>query len=417
MTDAMDLSATDAARLLAARELSSEELVSSCLERIAAREPELQAWAHLDAEAALAQARERDVDSSLGPLHGLPVGVKDVIDTGDMPTAYGSPIYAGHRPEHDADCVAWLREAGAVVLGKTVTTEFATYEPPPTLNPHDPARTPGGSSSGSAAGVAAGMVPLAYGTQTAGSVIRPASFCGVAGFKPPHGWRSTSGIKRLSERLDTLGLFGRTVADTALLGGFAAPEPRDGRVAFCRTPWWDRLEDGTRELVEAAAARLGADEIELPSEFAGLAPAQEIVMAFDVAQNLEPEWREHREQLSAAMRDYIDRARTVTVEDAESGAALRDRCRSMLPDVFGGLDALLVPAALGEAPLTTEGHTGDPLFCRAWTFLGVPAISVPGVVGPAGMPVGLQLVGVDSAAVLGAAAWVEGMLSSAAGAG
>jgi Asp-tRNA(Asn)/Glu-tRNA(Gln) amidotransferase A subunit family amidase len=416
MTDTWRLSATDASRRIASRELSSVELVSACLERIAACEPELRAWAHLDSEAALAQARERDGEAPRGPLHGLPVGVKDVIDTADFPTAYGSPIYAGHRPDRDADCVAWLREAGAVVLGKTVTTEFATYEPPPTVNPLDPARTPGGSSSGSAAAVAAGMVPLAYGTQTAGSVVRPASFCGVAGFKPAHGWRSTTGIKRLSERLDTLGLFGRAVADAALLGGFAAPSG-EARVAFCRTPWWDALEDGGRAALEQAAARLGAEEVELPPEFGGLAAAQETVMAFDVARNLEPEWRSHREQLSRAMRDYIERGQTVCEADAREGAAVGERCRSRLPEVFAGFDALLVPAALGEAPLRVEGHTGDPLLCRAWTFLGVPALSVPGMVGPAGMPVGVQLVGLSEDAVLRAGVWVEAALASAVGAG
>jgi Asp-tRNA(Asn)/Glu-tRNA(Gln) amidotransferase A subunit family amidase len=303
-----------------------------------------------------------------------------------------------------------------VVLGKTVTTEFATYEPPPTVNPLDPARTPGGSSSGSAAAVAAGMVPVAYGTQTAGSVIRPASFCGVAGFKPAHGWRSTTGIKRLSERLDTLGLLARTVADAALLGGFAAPSG-EARVAFCRTPWWDRLEDGGRAALEDAAARLGAEEVELPAEFAALTEAQETVMAFDVARNLEPEWRSHRDELSGALRDYIERGRTVSDSDAREGAALGELCRSLLPDVFAGFDALVVPGALGEAPLRADGHTGDPLLCRAWTFLGVPALSVPGMVGPAGMPVGARLVGLSEAAVLRAGAWVEGMLASPVGAG
>jgi Asp-tRNA(Asn)/Glu-tRNA(Gln) amidotransferase A subunit family amidase len=417
MIDAWRLSATEASRQIAARELSSEELVSSCLERIAAREHELWAWAWIDAPTALAQARECDDEERRGPLHGIPVAVKDVIDTADQPTGYGSPIYEGHQPDRDADCVTWLREAGAVVLGKTVTTEFATYEPPPTVNPLDPARTPGGSSSGSAAAVAAGMVPLAYGTQTAGSVIRPASFCGVAGFKPAHGWRSTTGIKRLSERLDTLGLLARTVADAALLGGFAVPADAGRRVAFCRTPWWDRLEDGGRAVLEEAASVLGAEEVELPPEFAGLAEAQETVMAFDVARNLEPEWRSHRDELSAAMRDYLERGRSVTEDDAREAAAAGDRCRSLLPEVFAGFDALVVPGALGEAPLRVDGHTGDPLLCRAWTFLGVPAISVPGMVGPAGMPVGVQLVGIDSAAVLGAGAWVEGMLAPAAGAG
>jgi Asp-tRNA(Asn)/Glu-tRNA(Gln) amidotransferase A subunit family amidase len=403
------LSATDAARMIAARELSSEELVSACLERIAEREPELRAWAHLDAEAALTQARERDGEPPRGPLHGIPVGVKDIIDTADMPTTYGSPIYAGHRPARDADCVTALREAGAVVLGKTVTTEFATYQPPPTVNPHDPARTPGGSSSGSAAAVAAGMVPLAFGTQTAGSVIRPASFCGIAGFKPAHGWRSTTGIKRLSERLDTLGLIARSVADVALFGGFDAPQPRE-RLALARTPWWDELEDGGRSAFEAAVARLGAEALELPPEFGGLPAAQETAMAFDVARNLEPEWREHRDGLSDVMRDYLEGARAVTEEEARAAVALGDRCRSAFPGVIDGFDALVLPGVLGEAPLRSEGHTGSPLLCRPWTFLGVPAISVPGMLGPAGMPVGVQLVGVDADAVLGAAAWVEGRL-------
>jgi Asp-tRNA(Asn)/Glu-tRNA(Gln) amidotransferase A subunit family amidase len=382
----------------------AEERVRECLARIEAREDELRAWAYLDADAALAQARARDAETPRGPLHGLPVGVKDVIDTADMPTEYGSPIYAGHRPERDADCVAWLREQGAVILGKTVSTEFATYQPPVTVNPHDPDRTPGGSSSGSAAAVAAGMVPVAYGTQTAGSVIRPASFCGVVGFKPRHGWVSTAGVKRLSARLDTLGTFGRTVADAARLAGFE-PAAREPRIAFCRTPWVEVAPE-----VEEAARRVGARELELPPQFASLAPAQEAVMAFDVARSLELEWREHREGLSQVMRDYIRDAREVPAEEAEAAAALRDQCRARLPEVLAGLDALLVPAALGEAPLRSEGNTGDPLPCRAWTLLGVPAISVPGLSGPAGMPVGLQLVGLDEAAVLGAAATVEAAL-------
>jgi Asp-tRNA(Asn)/Glu-tRNA(Gln) amidotransferase A subunit family amidase len=384
---------------------SAEERVRECLERIEAREGELRAWAYLDADAALAQARARDAEAPRGPLHGLPVGVKDVIDTADMPTRYGSPIYEGHRPDRDADCVAWLREQGAVIFGKTVTTEFATYQPPVTVNPHDPERTPGGSSSGSAAAVAAGMVPVAYGTQTAGSVIRPASFCGVAGFKPRHGWASTAGIKRLSERLDTLGTFGRTVADAALLAGFE-PAAGEARIAWCRSPW-----GGEAPEVEEAAARVGADELELPPQFAALPAAQETVMAFDVAQSLEPEWREHRDGLSAVLRDYIERGRETAPEEAEAGAGLRDQCRARLPEVLAGLDALLVPAALGEAPPRSEGHTGDPVFCRPWTLLGVPAISVPGLTGPAGMPVGVQLVGLDEAAVLRAASRVEAALA------
>ena len=399
------VTATEAVRLLSEREVSSEELVRECLERIGEREGELRAWTHVDSDKAIATARERDDEEPRGPLHGLPVGVKNVIDTADMPTSYGSPIYAGRRPARDADCVTWLRAQGAVILGKTVTTEFATYEPPPTVNPHDPKRTPGGSSSGSAAAVADGMVPLAYGTQTAGSVIRPASFCGVAGFKPRHGWHSTKGIKRLSARLDTLGTFGRTVADAALLAGFEAPAAVGPRIAFCRTPWWDRVEAGA--VLEDAAGRLGLDELELPAEFGGLAEAQDTVMAYDVARNLEPEYKDHRDRLSDAMREYIERGQGVRRKDAEDGAALGEACAARLPEVLDGLDALLVPAAVGEAPLRSEGHTGDPVMCRAWTLLGVPAISVPGLTGPAGMPVGMQLVGLDEASVLGAAGWVE----------
>jgi Asp-tRNA(Asn)/Glu-tRNA(Gln) amidotransferase A subunit family amidase len=291
-----------------------------------------------------------------------------------------------------------------------VTTEFATYEPPPTRNPHDPQRTPGGSSSGSAAAVAAGMVPAAYGTQTAGSVIRPASFCGVVGFKPWHGWHSTEGIKRLSARLDTLGTLGRTVADAALLGGFEPPEPREARIAFSRSPWWDRLEDGGRAAVEEAARRLGAAELELPPEFAGLPDAQEAVMAFDLARNLEPEWREHRDALSSRLRDYIEGSRGVSQEEADRGAALGEACRAALPDLLAGFDALLVPGVLGEAPPRSEGSTGDPLLCRPWTLLGVPAVSVPGLTGPAGLPIGIQLIGLDERGVLAAAAWAEAAL-------
>ena len=399
------VAATEAVRLLAEREVSSQELVRDCLDRIEEREPELRAWVHLDPDHALAQARARDDEAPKGPLHGLPVGVKDVIDTADMPTAYGSPIYAGRRPARDAACVAWLREQGAVILGKTVTTEFATYRPPVTVNPHDPERTPGGSSSGSAAAVADGMVPLAYGTQTAGSVVRPASYCGVAGFKPRHGWHPTDGIKPLSARLDTLGTLGRTVGDAALLAGFdvADGEPR---IAWCPTPWGEPVEE-----VEQAAQRLGLAELELPAHFAGLADAQETLMAYDVARSLEPEWEQHRDQLSEPMREYLERAHTIRREAAEDGAVLADGCRALLPEVLAKHDAVLVPAATGEAPLRSGGTTGDPLFCRAWTLLGVPVISVPGMTGPAGLPVGVQLVGLDEGALLSAAAWVEAGLA------
>ena len=320
-----------------------------------------------------------------GPLHGLPVGVKDVIDTADLPTAYGSPIYARHRP----DARRGLRRVAARGRrgrarqdrdDRVRDLRAAADGQPARPRPHA-----GRLLERHAAAVAAGMVPLAYGTQTAGSVIRPASFCGVAGFKPAHGWRSTAGIKRLSERLDTLGLLGRSVADAALLGGFEAPSPREGRVAFCRTPWWDGLEDGGRAALEEAAVRLGAEEVELPAEFAGLAEAQETVMAFDVARNLEPEWREHRDELSAAMRDYLERARTASprrtprrVRRSRSAAArccptssaastpcscparwARRRCASRATRAIRCLPGVDVPGGAGAQRAGDGGSGGD----------------------------------------------------------
>ena len=418
------LSASEAARLIERRALGSEELVGACLERIAAREPEIGAWTHLDPEAALARARELDAQASRGLLHGLPVGVKDVIDTAAMPTAYGSPIYDGHRPERDAPCVERLRAAGAVVLGKTVSTELATWTPAGTANPLDPRRTPGGSSSGSAAAVADGMVPLALGSQTAGSTIRPASFCGIVGLKPTHGRLDVSGVKQLSARLDTLGLLARTVADVQLLGAAlggwdatdgATPESAPA-LAFVRTPWWERAEPDGRRALEDAARRLAdagarVSDRELPPEFAALPEAHDTVMAFDTARSLEHEYREHGEQLSEALRAYIERGMEIAPAAAESAATLARECRARLEAMLGEHDALLTPAVLGEAPLGL-GHTGDPLFCRPWTLLGAPAISVPGPVGAAGLPIGVQLVGAPDrdSGLIAAAAWVQDTL-------
>src|SRR5215216_600925 len=248
MPDPLSLSAREAAQQIAARRLSAEALVAACLDRIAAREAAVGAWHHLDREAALEAARQRDREAPRGPLHGLPIAVKDLIDTADMPTGYGSPIYQGHRPAADAACVALARSAGAVVLGKTVTTEFACFTPGKTANPHNLAHTPGGSSSGSAAAVAESMAPLAFGTQTAGSVIRPAAFCGIVGYKPSFGTIPRAGVKMLCDSLDTVGTMARNVADAAFFAGVIAgrPELRDvapseapPRFGLYRTPMWD----------------------------------------------------------------------------------------------------------------------------------------------------------------------------------
>ncbi|MDF1553810.1 MAG: amidase [Deferrisomatales bacterium] len=407
---------------------TSESLVAGCLERIAYRDREVQAWEYLDPEQALAQARARDAEIPRGPLHGVPVGIKDVFDTVDMPTAYGSPIYAGNQPAWDAACVAALRAAGAVILGKTVTTEFAAYRPGKTANPHNLNHTPGGSSSGSAAAVADGMVPLTLGTQTAGSVIRPASFCGVVGYKPTFGWISRAGLKPLAESLDTVGAFAGSVADVALVVSVMANRPelcdlqslqRPPRIGVCRTHEWPLAEAATVHAFEDARTRLagaGAElpEIVLPESFRGLFHAQERVMAYEAAQNFAFEMLAHTEKLSEKLRSVLDSGRECSPETRRADLAFAAECRAALPGLLAGLDALLVPSVVGEAP---EGlhATGDPAFNRIWTLLHTPCVNVPASFGSQRLPVGVQLTGPPHAdrTVLAVAQWVAGVLSQA----
>ncbi|AYY12958.1 amidase [Actinobacteria bacterium YIM 96077] len=409
--------------LLRAGTVSASELASACLDAVAAREDDLRAWAHLDPDAAMARARELDAvpAGERGPLHGIPVGIKDIIDTADLPTEYGSPIYAGHHPAEDADVVARLRRAGAIILGKTVTTEFALFHPGATTNPHDPARTPGGSSSGSAAAVGAGTVPLALGTQTAGSIVRPASYCGVVGVKPTFGRVSTRGVKACSRSLDTIGTFTRDVdgADAVLrvLGGVDAndPEPAAGalaagralRVGFARTPEWHEVPADSRGRIEQAvqkvAAGFGVRDVELPEAFSGLVEAQKCLMLVEVTRELADERAHHGDQLSTRLQDVLAHGDRMTWAYEAAKAHVR-HCRGLLDDVFGDVDVLLAPSVLGEAPPIDEG-TGDPVLCRAWTALGTPAVAVPGLTGPAGLPLGVQVVaapGRDDLALEGA---------------
>ena len=402
-------------------EIRSEDVVAACLERIAERDGEVHAWVHVDPERALAEARRRDATPAVGPLHGVPVGIKDLIDTADAPTAYGSPIHAGRRPARDAVCVARLRAAGAVVLGKTVTTEFALFHPGPTANPHDLARTPGGSSSGSAAAVADHMVPVALGTQTAGSIVRPASFCGVYGYKPTFSAVPTDGVRAIGPSLDTIGPLARTVDDLVLTaavlrGADATGSPdRTPSIAFARTWEWERADATTREAIAALVARLGLPELMLPAPFADLVGAQATVMEAEAAAALAPEDRAHPEQLSAQLREML--ARGAAIGDDVVGRA-RDhaaRCHELLPSVFADHDVLLVPSVVGEAPEGLDA-TGDPLFCRMWTLLGTPAVAVPGLLGPHGMPLGVQVVADrdDDAAALAAARSVGDVLAQEA---
>ena len=405
------IGAAEAVARLSRRDLSAEALVRECLARIADREPFVQAWEALDAEAALAEARRIDALRDRPPLCGLPVSIKDLIDTADLPTGYGSPIHRGHQPSRDAECVRRLREAGAIVLGKTVTTEFAVYSPGKTRNPHDPSRTPGGSSSGSAAAVADGMVPAALGSQTAGSVIRPASYCGVIGFKPTWGLLPLKGVHPLAPSLDTLGIFVRALDDVPLLlsGLSSSPMPQirpaRPRLGLCRTEAWRYAALETQKAIEQAAKALDARDLDLGAPFSGLIDAQIAIMGAEAAETLgdEPE-----ERLSPKLREFLREGRKVTPDRLRAAREQAEHCRRDLDATFEKVDALVTPAVTGEAP-EGLGATGDPIFCRIWTLLGVPSLSLPILKGPAGLPIGLQIVGRrgHDAQLLAAAAWVE----------
>jgi Asp-tRNA(Asn)/Glu-tRNA(Gln) amidotransferase A subunit family amidase len=427
MIDPSSLGARDLAAALGRGELRAIDVTEACLERIAAGEPQLHAWVHLDADYARRQARALDAGSVRGVLHGLPIGVKDIFETSELPTEYGTPIYRGHRPAADAACVALARAAGAVVLGKTATAELAVYSPAATVNPHNPAHTPGGSSSGSAAAVADGMVPLAFGTQTAGSIIRPASFCGVIGYKPTYGAIARAGVKLLAESLDTVGVFARTVADAALLVG--ALTGRDdlrklrrpsGRLAigFCRTHEWKHVEHEARAVLEDRARRLaeqGAQVcfVDLPDDFAGLSEAQAMIFGYEAVRNLAHERRAHAEQLTAHLRAELDAGVAVTASRYDAAQQLARVCRRSFLEVMGDCDVLIAPSATGEAPAGLES-TGNPIMSRAWTLLHVPCVNVPCGPGPRGLPLGLQIIGCrgEDARTLSAAAWIHEQLAA-----
>jgi Asp-tRNA(Asn)/Glu-tRNA(Gln) amidotransferase A subunit family amidase len=402
--------------------LSSEELVEACLARCRELEPAVQAWTFLDEEHALAQARAADdlrrSGQAVGPLCGIPIGIKDIIDTADMPTENGTPLHRGRTPRADAAVVARLRGAGAVILGKTVTTECAYFHPGKTRNPHNPAHTPGGSSSGSAAAVAAAMVPLALGSQTNGSVIRPAAFCGVYGFKPTHGLIPRTGILKLSRTLDHVGLFARTLEDIALLAeelagwdagdpdthprarvpfrDIAAEEPPiEPRIAFVKTPVWDRAAEETKqafaEIVGALGERVG--EVELFASAAEAWDWHRTIMDTEMACNLENEWERGRDQLSDKLRTLIERGREVRAVDYQRAVSRIPQLRDSFEELFTQeYDAILTPAAPGPAP-EGLGATGDPSFCSLWTLCGLPAISLPLLQASNGLPIGVQLIG------------------------
>jgi Asp-tRNA(Asn)/Glu-tRNA(Gln) amidotransferase A subunit family amidase len=429
MTDPSAATVIEVSRRIAARQLSAEALVASYHERIEARESIIGAWQFLDRERALALARARDAEPPRGPLHGIPIAVKDLIDTADMPTAYGSPIYRGHRPAADAACVALARAAGAIVLGKTVTTEFAAFTPGKTVNPRRSGHTPGGSSSGSAAAVADGMAPLALGTQTAGSVIRPAAFCGVVGYKPGFGLLSRAGIKPLAQSLDTLGIFAGNVADAAFFAGILTERPalrhlkrpsQPPRFGLYHTPMWDEAEPATAAALDRARRALeqaGAlvEELAIAPEHRGLTAAQDRIMLYEMAQALAYERLEHGAELSPRLAQMLDAGLSVGSADYDASVVEAAVARAGLDRFFAGCDAVLAPAAPGEAPAGL-GSTGDPVFNRMWTLLGVPCVTLPARWAESGLPTGVQLVGRigDDARVMAAAAFLERALAESA---
>jgi Asp-tRNA(Asn)/Glu-tRNA(Gln) amidotransferase A subunit family amidase len=415
------MTATEIAASVASGKSTCEAVARAHLARIEECEPQVLAWQYLNPGQVIEQARALDRGGARGPLAGVPFGIKDIIDTCDMPTEMGSPIYAGHRPRADAACVALSRKAGGVLMGKTVTTEFANRHPGKTRNPHDPSRTPGGSSSGSAAAVATGMVPLAIGTQTTASTIRPASFCGVFGYRPTHGDLRCVGVKEAAGSLDTLGLLARSLEDIALyrdvlLGADPEPIPpetRAPRIGFCRTHFWSRGEPATRQMIEDAArklARAGAQvhDVDLPAEFQEIEATHRSISSYEFARNFAWEIANHWDRISETLRSgRLKDGLACSFERYRNARDHAERCRGLLGQVLGDYDVLLTAAAAGEAPVGLNA-TGDASFCLIWTTAHVPAVTLPVFKGPQGLPVGVQLIARRNAdrALFAAARWV-----------
>jgi Asp-tRNA(Asn)/Glu-tRNA(Gln) amidotransferase A subunit family amidase len=441
----IELSAAEAVRKIRSGEISSEQLVQACLDRIDQADGEIEAWTHLNSDYALDQARMRDDQRQsggpIGSLHGVPVGIKDIFDTECLPTENGTILDSGRQPMLDCRAVSLLEEAGAVIMGKTVTTELAVFGPGKTKNPHNPKHTPGGSSSGSAASVASYMVPLSIGSQTNGSTIRPASFCGVVGFKPSHGLIPRTGALTLSRFLDTVGVFARSIEDAAIIAEVLAahdpgdkdtrPRPRPAfaetaveeppmppLLAFAKTAVWDHAEPDTQnafgELVEVLGDE--CDELNLPEPFRDAIDQHRMVMNADLAKNLAGYYEDGKDKLTDILAGMIEDGQKVTALDYNRAVDGREFLNAGLDGVFDRYDAILTPAAPGEAP-TGLGTTGSPIFNTLWTYCGVPAVSLPLMQGSNGLPIGVQLIGRrgDDARLLRTANWLARRLADEAG--
>lgn len=424
------LSALELAGRIEHGELAPADVVDLCAEAIARREDEVGAFAILDVERMRKRAQDRAAELIAAPLRGLPVGVKDLYDTADFPTAYGSPIYAGHRPASDAALVSMIRRAGGLILGKTVMTPLAFIDPAGTRNPHHPEHTPGGSSSGSAAAVAAGMLPIAVGTQTAGSIIRPAAFCGVAGYKPSFKLLPMVGCKPFAWSLDTAGLFAARVADVAFAAAAITgrdlridrAQPAAPRIALVRTHVWPEASDAMQSAVEDAArlaARAGAKvaEVRLPPIFEDAFRAHGTIQDYEAYRALAFEYDYHRDKIGSKLRAMLDEAGKIAAADYDAARRTARRARQALADLMTDTDVLITPSAPGAAPKTLDS-TGFPIFNRLWTLMGAPCINVAGEVDSARLPLGVQIVGrfARDRAALEAALFVEQAIARSHGA-
>ncbi|PCI40803.1 MAG: amidase [Rhodospirillaceae bacterium] len=445
MTSLNLLSAVEMTRALKAGDITSEELVQDCLNRIDEVDDTVQAWTSLNAEYVLEQAKAADehrrTGAPVGPLHGVPIGIKDIFDTLDYPTQYGSPLHEGRRTTHDATVVSMLRQAGAIIMGKTVTAEFAVLSPGKTTNPHDATRTPGGSSSGSAAAVSAGMVPLALGTQTNGSVTRPASYCGVVGYKPSFGLISRHRVLRGSAKLDHVGVFARTVEDAALvaeaiigydendvdtvlmpkpdlLAKTSEEPPMPPHFAYIKGPAWSKCSDDTQEAFAELVEALGdqVEEIDLGDVYDEVFDWHRVVMDADIAKNLSDDYERGAKQISPVLSEMIERGRKVPAIDYNLALDRMAMFSKALDPMFAEFDAIITPAATGEAPVGLDS-TGDPACATLWTFAGMPSLSLPILQGEAGMPLGVQLVAArgDDARLFRNASWLTQHLETLTG--
>ena len=436
------LTAMEAAASISSGSLSSVDLVQSCLDQISKTDDQIKAWEYIDGENALEQAAECDRirrhGKSTGPLHGVPVGLKDIIDTVDMPTQLGTSVFEGRQTTKDARIVERLRESGAVIMGKTVTTELAFLHPSKTRNPHDLDRTPGGSSSGSAAAVAANHVPITVGTQTNGSVIRPASFCGTYGFKPTAGIIPRSGILKTSETLDQVGCFGRSLSDIALLSdvlgaydqndlnSFSRPRPKmlEGalseppvtpNLAWLDLPFYDRLASDTREGLDAINDILGDQlgKMTAADQLSNLVAVQARIHEYEICKHQMDAFDQNWDGLSDTLKAVIKRARQISSDEYADAIAVKLSAQDFFADFFTEFDAIIAPSAIGEAPFVSEATTGDPIFCTLWTLAGLPSITLPLLVGKNEMPIGVQLIGEaeHDGRLLRTANWLQQYLS------